>query len=129
MPWRGQRDPENPENSNAGNGGDLVKHTVYLAVLNYLLAHSPWKEQLRVRECHAGRGMYRIPSLDPAGRRPLLTCLFDPFDVDVGIPLHDLQRATQTALDVWPDHPDDLEWYSGSAVLNAWVLARISHHN
>ncbi len=42
MAWRQLNDPENPENRNAGNGGDLVKHTVYLNVLDYLLVHPPW---------------------------------------------------------------------------------------
>ena len=72
MPWRQLHDPDNPENRNGGNGGDLGKHTVYLAVLDYLLARSPWSAELRVRECHAGRGMYRIPT---DARRPLLDCL------------------------------------------------------
>jgi hypothetical protein len=63
-PWSNLRD-ENPENRVAGNGDDLVKHTIYLAVLAYLLEHEPWSEGLRLRECHAGRGIYEVPSDDP----------------------------------------------------------------
>ena len=120
MPWRQLHDPGNPENNNAGNGGDLGKHTVYLTVLDYLLARTPWSTELRVRECHAGRGMYRIPVGD--GRRPLLECLYNHIDADVGVLLYDVQRASQSALAVWPAHLPDFEWYSGSAVVNAWRL-------
>jgi hypothetical protein len=122
MPWHQLHDPRNLENRNAGNGGDLAKHTVYLTVLDYLLGHSPWSSELRVRECHAGRGMYRIPAGDI--RRPLLQCLYDPICAEVGVLLHELQRASQSALAVWPAHLADFEWYSGSAVVNAWRLGR-----
>jgi hypothetical protein len=100
MPWRLLQDDGNPENANAGNGGDLVKHTVYLAVLDYLLAHPPWASKLRVRECHGGRGMYRIPVGDD--RRRLLGCLYAPLGADAGVALHDAQRESQTGLGVWP---------------------------
>ena len=89
MPWRQLQD-ENRQNRNAGNGGDLGKHTVYLTVLDYLLAHSPWSTKLRVRECHAGRGMYRIPADD--ARRPLLECLYNPLGADAGVLLHDVGK-------------------------------------
>ena len=49
MPWRQLQDPMNPENKNAGNGGDMAKHTVYLTVLDFLLAHSPWSAEIRIR--------------------------------------------------------------------------------
>src|SRR5205085_9756067 len=81
--WHELHDPENPENRNAGNGGDLVKHTIYLGALDYLLAHSPWSNELRVRECHAGRGMYGIAGDDP--QRLLLECLYSPIASDVGV--------------------------------------------
>jgi hypothetical protein len=75
MSWR-QIEDNNRMNKLAGNGGDLVKHTVYLTLLDYLLARYPWSSQLRVHECHAGRAIYPIPS--PDDRRPLLECLYDP---------------------------------------------------
>jgi hypothetical protein len=120
MSWQHLHDPDNPENKNAGNGGDLVKHTVYLTTLEYLLAHSPWSNELHVRECHAGRGMYGIAGDD--ARRPLLESLYNPLGTDVGVLLHDMQRASQSALALWPANPAHLAWYSGSAVLNAWRL-------
>jgi hypothetical protein len=107
-------DPENVENRNGGNGGDLVKHTVYVTVLDYLLARVPWSNGLRVRECRAGRD----------SRRALLECLYEPVGDDVGVPLHDIQRASQTTLCVWPEKANDLAWYSGSPVLNAWQLSQ-----
>lgn len=109
-------------NKLAGNGGDLVKHTVYLTVLDYLLARYPWSSQLRVRECHAGRGIYPIPS--PDDRRALLECLYDPVSEETGVLLHDTQRASQSALGVWPADTRAFEWYAGSALLNAWRLRR-----
>ncbi|MGB9485810.1 MAG: hypothetical protein WCD04_06840 [Terriglobia bacterium] len=122
MTWRQSDDSKNRQNKNAGNGGDLVKHTVYLTVLNYLLARSPWSNELRVRECHAGRGMYHIPS--PDKRRPLLECLYDPIGSDVGVLLHDVQRGLQSALGVWPADTKAFEWYAGSALMNTWRLGR-----
>ena len=65
--------------------------------------------------------MYRIPG-DDTRRRPLLQCLYDPLQADVGVLLHDVQRASQGALHVWPPHTTAFEWYSGSAVVNAWRL-------
>jgi len=110
MSWDQLQDPDNRENRNAGNGGDLGKHSVYLAVLRYLLAQGPWSEGIRIRECHAGRGIYEIPATD--ARRSLLECLFAPMNADVGLPLHDLQRASQSALAVWPTRPERLRWYT-----------------
>ena len=103
MTWFDLQDPSNRENRNAGNGGDLVKHTVYLGTLDYLLNQSPWCDELRIRECHAGRAAYFIPKTD--SRRPLLECLYDPLDADTGGVLHDTQRASQQALGVWPGDP------------------------
>ena len=84
------------------------------------MARSPWSSGLRVRECHAGRGMYAIPMND--SRRALLECLYNPVDVNIGVLLHDAQRASQSALAIWLEHVKELKWYSGSAVLHAWKL-------
>jgi hypothetical protein len=54
----------------------------------------------------------------------MLSCLYDPLHLDVGIPLHDAQRGSQTELNVWPREPGALHWYSGSAVINAWFMAQ-----
>ncbi len=61
--WADCHDPDNRQNKNAGNAGDLVRRTAYLAVIDSLLQVDPWREHLRVRECHAGRGMYPTRTL------------------------------------------------------------------
>jgi 23S rRNA A2030 N6-methylase RlmJ len=66
-------DSENRENKNAGKGGDLVNHTLYLATIRFLVRCKPWSDGLFMRECHAGRGVYRIT--DQARRRNL-ACLY-----------------------------------------------------
>jgi len=114
-------DSANIQNANAGNGGDLVKHTVYLATLRFLLQREPWSQGLCLGECHAGRGMYAIPKQDK--RRRLLSCLYsDPTD-EVSILLHDAQRDILTRLGCWPAAVKELEWYAGSALINAYTLA------
>ncbi len=120
--WSEMDDPENVQNKNAGNEGDLVKHTVYLATLRFLLTRQPWRDELRLRECHAGRGIYSIPDPDPRHRRRLLECLYSPSVSASGLLLHDAQRAVQTSLGCWPDRPGRLNWYAGSPLLNIWRL-------
>lgn len=66
------RDPDNPENANAGNGGDLVKHTALLTMVRHLARQPQWRDALRIRECHAGRGVYLVGEDDPR-RAPLKT--------------------------------------------------------
>jgi len=51
---------KNPQSRNAANGPDLVKHTIWLALLDELRRVSPWRERLVVHECHAAAGLYRI---------------------------------------------------------------------
>ena len=46
------------QNANAGNGGDLIKHSVYLALSEELREHEPWCNELHVVETHAGKGIY-----------------------------------------------------------------------
>ena len=76
---------------------------------------------LRLRECHAGRGLYHIP--DDHARHRLLSCLnSDPARGDT-ILLHRAQRAISATLAKWPNAPEAAEWYAGSALLNAFALA------
>lgn len=114
MSWRLADDPHNPENRNAGNGGDLVKHCAYATLLDVLLAESPWHDGLHLRECHAGRALYRIPAGDP--RRRLAKVVFEGG--------HRLAEAQRRALSIWR-LPTDGSWYAGSAAVNA---TRLAHH-
>jgi hypothetical protein len=119
--WKLMDDPANGENRNAGNGGDLVKHTVYLAVLRFLLTREPWWDGLVLRECHAGRGAYRIPDGDP--RRGLLSCLHSNPAGGGPVLLHDAQRRVLSPLGRWPSASGAVQWYAGSALINACILA------
>ena len=56
------------QNENAGNGGDVIKHSVYLAVLDELREHERWREQLHVLETHAGKGVYAASAVLHASR-------------------------------------------------------------
>ena len=119
MDWR-QMEDVNRENRNAGNGGDLVKHTVYLATLSSLLEREPWREGLFLRECHAGRGMYQIK--DEARRSNLTRLYLDPALQGPPILLQTAQRSVLGMLGSWPDANQPIEWYAGSALLSAFVL-------
>jgi hypothetical protein len=114
-------DPGNVENRNAGNGGDLVKHTVYLETLRFLLSRPPWREGLFVRECHAGRGIYRVPPVDMRCR--LLSCLCSTPAPDGQVALHNSQRTILGLLGCWRSVVDGFYWYAGSALINAFGLA------
>ncbi len=119
MDWKLMDDPNNPENGNAGNGGDLVKHTVYLATLRYLLTQEPWNSGLRLRECHAGRGIYRIP----IGSRKLVSCLHsNPAKERPGL-LQATQGDILSALGCLQDAAEEHIWYAGSALINTFTLA------
>lgn len=119
--WKLVDDPANDANKVAGNGGDLVKHTVYLAVLRFLLSQEPWRSRLIVRECHAGRGAYRIPDGDP--RCKLLSCLYSSGAGSSPVLLHDAQRSVLDRLGCWSPGAEGTGWYAGSALINAYTLA------
>jgi 23S rRNA A2030 N6-methylase RlmJ len=118
--WKALDDPQNIENNNAGNGGDLVKHTVYLATLQFLLQQPLWSEGLRLRECHAGRGVYRIS--DKSGRRTGMAALFSAPAKGMSILLYNAQREVLGRLGCWPDPGALIQWYAGSAATNALAL-------
>jgi hypothetical protein len=122
--WR-LMDDENRENSNAGNGGDLVKHTVYLTTLRFLVGQEPWNQGLLLRECHAGRGMYQIHEHDVRCR--LLSCLYSSPASNEPILLQSAQRNILSQLGCWPDSVNSPQWYVGSALINAFALANPQH--
>ena len=126
MDWKMLDDPINIENRNAGNGGDLVKHTVYLATLQFLLRQPPWRENLRLRECHAGRGVYRISG--ERGRDKGLTALFSTPAKNKSILLHNAQREILGRLGCWRDARVMIQWYAGSATINAFALGNDSQN-
>jgi hypothetical protein len=113
MTWMLQTD-QNKQNSNAGNGGDLVKHTVYLTLLDELLKRDPWRSDIRLRECHVGRGIYR-PA--PATVRTVHALMERGCETM-------LARAQSEALDrLGVRNPQERgDFYVGSAVLNLLAL-------
>jgi hypothetical protein len=72
---------------------------------------------LRLRECHAGRGIYRIP----VGSERMLSCLHSNPAAEVL--LQSTQRDILDALGCWPYGANPLQWYAGSALINAFTLA------
>ncbi len=112
---------ESRQNKNAGNSGDLLKHSAYLALAHELVRRSPWRDELRVLEAHAGKGVYAATSshlrtarsLPGYGESPLGRAQADAFaDPPAG-----LGQITGLAEDELP--------YAGSAVLHALELAGV----
>jgi len=60
---------ESKQNNNAGNAGDLLKHSAYLALLHELISRASWSEELSIVEAHSGKGVYAAtsPNLRDAG--------------------------------------------------------------
>ena len=105
----------NDQNRNAGNGGDLIKHTVYMALLETLIERAPWRSEIRLRECHAGRGLYLTTPENEWLAWSLLTEAKES-------PLARSQRSALSVLGLSvPRHPGAL--YAGSALLNLMVAA------
>lgn len=55
MPSRQDLTSPSRQDKNAGNSGDLVKHTVYLAMLNHLARNG---QKTHIVEAHGGKGVY-----------------------------------------------------------------------
>ena len=119
MRWKSLSDT-NRENGNAGNGGDLVKHTVYLVTLHFLLKHAPWNQGIRLRECHAGRGVYNVAKGD--SRLRLLSTLFSK-PSEAPLLLVETQRKILSQLGCLPDSMNQVHCYAGSALMNTVTLA------
>ena len=103
-------DPHNPQNRNAGNTSDLIKHAVNAAFLETLLAHEPWKSGMRLHECHAGRGIYAIG----ADRARSVSALEGAAAARQAAVLARLGLSAP-------------RWYAGSALQNALALGGGAH--
>ncbi len=114
--WQALRDPDNPENSAAGNRSDWLKHTIWLSGLNTLYATTGHLKKklvpIHLHSCHAGRGMYRIPA---DARRAPLEKLWQP--TSSPLLLQCAQRAICHSLNV---NRGAIDWYAGSALLCQW---------
>ena len=112
------------QNRNAGNGGDIVKHSVYLALLDALRGRNhPWSGELHVVEAHAGKGVYVVP----ATREYAKTVKHDQ-----AMRRSKLCAAQERAFMQAPDGLGAIEGmrngelsYAASAVLHAFVLRSV----
>ena len=111
------RDFQSPsvQNQNAGNGGDLVKHSVYLALLDTFRAGH---RELHVMEAHAGKGVY-VPAAEEYARAAK----------DTAVRKSVLGTAQENAFRPAPDGLGSIEGtrdgeyaYAASAVLHAFAL-------
>jgi 23S rRNA A2030 N6-methylase RlmJ len=114
--------PTSRQDANAGNAGDLVKHSVIVQTLSTLLPRDPWSSGLQLFECHAGRGVYQPQDGDERNRENVRRLL----------------RAENLALarqqcsvleKLGHDHADinDGKSYAGSACLSAAILSDPKH--
>ena len=104
------------QDKNAGNSGDLVKHTVYLAVLNHLARAG--KKALIV-EAHGGKGVYvsSNPHLRRArGAYQYSTSILGQAQVECFVPPPD-------GLGVVADLAEQEIAYAGSGALHANAVA------
>ena len=106
------------QNTNAGNGGDVIKHSVYLAVLDELRKHERWRERLHVLETHAGKGVYA-----PAAKE------YDAVANDPAMRRSKLYAAQERAFRRAPDGLGSVDGmsagerpYAASAVIHAFAL-------
>ena len=103
------------QNQNAGNGGDLIKHSVYLALLDVVRAEH---REVHVVEAHAGKGVY-VPAAaeyaraasDPAMQRSVL-----------GAAQEKAFRRAPDGLGSIEGARDGEYAYAASAVLHAFAL-------
>lgn len=112
---------ESRQNKNAGNSGDLLKHSAYLALLHELVSERAWSEELSVVEAHSGKGVYaaRTPHLRTAqalpgyGKSPL------------GVAQDEAFLASPSGLGPVAGLVNGELPYAGSAVLHAFELSRL----
>lgn len=103
------------QDGNAANGGDLVKHTVYLSLVRNLIENPTWKGGIKIRECHAGRGLYApVP-----GNVDLAHNVMS--EQGPGCLLGEMERGILSERKLLPDGTA----YAGSALLNAYNLASL----
>ena len=115
------RDFESPsvQNQNAGNGGDLVKHSVYLALLDTFRAGH---RELHVVEAHAGKGVY-VPAAEEYARAAKDAAKDTAVRKSVlGTAQENAFRPTPAGLGSIEGTRDGEYAYAASAVLHAFAL-------
>lgn len=104
------------QDKNAGNSGDLVKHTVYLALLNHLTRSG---RKAHIVEAHGGKGMY--VSSNPHLRRVLQAARYSTSAL--GRAQSGSFAPPPAGLGVVADWGDEEIAYAGSFALHAIAVA------
>jgi hypothetical protein len=104
------------QDKNAGNSGDLVKHTVYLAILNYLARD---EKKAHIVEAHGGKGVY--VSSNPHLRRAREAAQYSTSVL--GRAQAACFSAPPSGLGVIADLADQEVAYAGSGALHANAVA------
>lgn len=109
------------QNKNAGNSGDLLKHSAYLALLHELASHGVTSEELNIVEAHSGKGVYA--ALSPHLRKARALPEYE------ASPLGSAQAraflAPPSGLGPIAGLLSGEMPYAGSAVLHAFELSRL----
>jgi len=111
---------ENRQNRNAGNAGDLLKHSAYLALVDELV-QSRWHDGLRIVEAHSGKGVYAATSPMLRRARALPGFNISP----LGIAQANAFAESPVGLGRIGDLRDGEVPYAGSAVLHALALRKL----
>lgn len=108
------------QNANAGNGGDIIKHSIYLALLDALQERNPWRHALHVVEAHAGKGVY-VPAAEAYARAVEDSAMQRSI---LGAAQRKAFRPAPHGLGVIEGTQDGkLHAYAASAVLHAFALS------
>lgn len=112
---------ESKQNDNAGNAGDLLKHSAYLALLHELISGPTWREGLSIVEAHSGKGIYAATSSNLRDARALAGYRKSPLGIAQANAFADppagLGPIAGLAVGEMP--------YAGSAVLHALELSKL----
>ncbi|MFT3776243.1 MAG: hypothetical protein QM820_63675 [Minicystis sp.] len=112
---------ESKQNSNAGNAGDLLKHSGYLALLHELIEHPTWSQELRIIEAHSGKGVYAAKSSNLRDARSLSGYAVSP----LGAAQATAFAEPPTGLGPLAGLGGDEIPYAGSAVIHALELRKL----
>lgn len=112
---------ESKQNNNAGNAGDLLKHSAYLALLHELISCASWSEGLSIVEAHSGKGIYAATSPNLRDARALAGFRESPLGIAQATAFADPPAGLGPIADLGVGEMP----YAGSAVLHALELSKL----
>ncbi len=113
------------QNKNAGNSGDLVKHSSYLALLHQMVSHPAWSDEIHITEAHAGKGVYAATSAHLRTACTIPGYRTSPLGVAQAVAFSKPPEGLGEILDL---QPNELP-YAGSAVIHGLELRRLRSRN